>query len=96
MEPGLLPHPLQLEARVRPHPDGGRLRRPHRLLHRLVELLGVEDEHVHGLLVLFGVHVLAHHGGFHRGEDAQLCSQGGDLLANLECVKTNGMKSLDI
>ena len=83
MEPGLLPHPLQLEARVRPHPDGGRLRRPHRLLHRLVELLGVEDEHVHGLGVLLGVDGGRHHGGLHRGHHPQLRAKGRDLLTNL-------------
>ena len=84
-EPGLFPDPLELEPGVAPDPDGGRLGGAHRLLDGLVELLGVEDQHVHGFLVLLSVHVLAHHGGFHRREDAQLCSQGGDLLANLVC-----------
>ena len=49
----------------------------------LVEFLCVEDEHVHGLLVLLAVHVLAHHGGLHRRQHAQLGTQGRDLLTHL-------------
>ena len=84
VEPGGLPDPLQLEPGVGPHPDGRGLGSPDGLLDGFVQLLRVEDEHVHGFLVLLGVHVLAHHGGFDRGKDTELGAQGGDLLTNLK------------
>ena len=67
-----------------PDSDGSCLRCPDSLLDGLVEFLGIEDEHVHGLLVLLGVHVDPHHGGLDGGQHPQLGAQGGDLLTHLD------------
>ena len=83
MEPGLFPHPAQLEPGIRPDPDGRSLGGPHRLLDSLVELLGVEHEHVHGVGVLLRVDGVGHHGRLHGGHHPQLCPEGWNFLANL-------------
>ena len=79
--PRLLPHPAQLDPRVCPDLDGGRLGSRHRLLHRLHEVLSVANQHLGGLDVLLSP-LSAQHGRLHGGENLELSPYGGDPLAD--------------
>ena len=50
--PGLFPDPAQFDPRVGPDLDGGRLRRGHRLLDRLHQVLCVADKHLRRFNIL--------------------------------------------
>ena len=50
--PGLFSHPLESDSRLGADLDGGRLRRGHRLLHRLHQVLRVPHQHLSRFNVL--------------------------------------------
>ena len=84
LKPRLLPDPLQLEPSIRSNSDRSSFCSSNSFLHCLVELLGIEHQHVHGLLILLGVHVDPHHGCLDCGQNSKLCSQSWDLFTDLK------------